>query len=348
MKYAAAGVVIVAGAAAGAYYATRPTGPTTTAATETAPAKINIAYDFAPCEAVFYVAMKKGFFADEGCPSEFGIVPCASAAEMREAIHSGNAIITYSAYEYIPAVDEGADFRYIMGAHTGCHELFVSTRFYDQGITDEKSLAQYLQSEKAAGRKPKVCIGAVGNSPYFFTAFFLENNGMSMDDIEVVSYDWGAILTAMQEGEIDIACEWDTIPRQAENAGIGKIVVDPARDPPYNELYCCFVGMNHTFTQTYPETTMQIVKAFAKAGTFVHNNPQESAEIMRGYGEELCPYTVEDLMACLPHYDYTDAGNLEREKKTLKTYGDATYRAGLIRHDGDWIVENGLMHLYTP
>jgi len=353
VKYAGAAVVVVAGAAAGAYYATRPpAGPIvtteTTGAAENPPDVLQIAYDFAPCEAIFFIAIDKGYFADEGMSQKVEIFPCETAAELRESIHSGHAIAGYCAYEFIPAIDEGADFRYVMGAHTGCHEIFVSNKLVDQGVTDEKSLADYIVMQKNAGKKPQICISAVGNSPYFFTAFFLENHGMSLDDVEIVVYEMGAVPVAMKEGAFDIACEWDTIPRIVEREGIGKIVVDPAIHAPYNELYCCYIGMNNTFTEKYPETTLKFVKALARAGNFITNNPQEAAEIHRAAGEELCPYTVDELAEGLAIYHYDDAGNVEREIKTLQVYAGAAYRAGLIRHDGDWIVEHGMKHLLTP
>jgi len=109
VKYAGAAVVVVAGAAAGAYYATKPGAPPptteTSAAAETPPETLKIAYDFAPCEAPFFVAITNKYFEAEGIPSKFEIFPCGSAAELRESIHSGNAILGYCAYEFIPAVD---------------------------------------------------------------------------------------------------------------------------------------------------------------------------------------------------------------------------------------------------
>ncbi len=97
VKYAGAAVVVVAGAAAGAYYATKPTTPPieTTTAAETPPETLKIAYDFAPCEAPFFVAITNKYFEAEGLTSKFEIFPCGSAAELRESIHSGNAILGY-------------------------------------------------------------------------------------------------------------------------------------------------------------------------------------------------------------------------------------------------------------
>jgi hypothetical protein len=88
VKYAGAAVVVVAGAAAGAYYATRPTAPAE-------PEVLKMAYDFAPCEAPFFVAITNKLFEAEGLTQKFEIFPCGSAAELREAIHTGNAILGY-------------------------------------------------------------------------------------------------------------------------------------------------------------------------------------------------------------------------------------------------------------
>ena len=347
VKYAGAAVVVVAGAAAGAYYFSRPTTPTgTTTAGETPPGTLKMAYDFAPCEAPFFVAITNKYFEAEGLTSKFEIFPCGSAAELRESIHTGNAILGYTAYEFIPAVDEAADFRYVEGMHTGCHEIFVSTRFVDQGIADENALADAIKSAKAAGKKLDVCISTIGNSPYFFVGVFLQNHGLTFDDVNVVVYDMPSVTTAMQNGNFDVACEWDPIPRMAEAQGIGKIILDPAIDAPYNTYYCCYIGMNNTFMKTYPESAKKVVTALHKANIWVGENPREAAEIMRSYGEQLCPFSVDELVQGLSIYDFSKPGNIDREKETLKVYADIIYAAKMTKHDGDWIVANGYEHIY--
>lgn len=349
VKYAGGAVVVVAGAAAGAYYATKPTAPpteVTTAGGEKPPEVLKIAYDFAPCEAVFFVAITNKYFEAEGLTSKFEIFPCGSSAELRESIHSGNAILGYCAYEFIPAVDEMANFRYVEGMHTGCHELFISTRLVDQGIADEDALADYIKNAKAAGKKVDVCISTVGNSPYFFFAVFLQLHGLTYDDVNVVVYDMPSVTTAMQAGKFDIADEWDPIPRMAEHQGIGKIIVDSATTPRYKEYYCCYIGMNNTFRKTYPETALKVAKALTKANIWVGENPREAAEIMRSYGEQLCPFTVDELVEGLSIYDFSMPGEIDREIKTIKDIADIIYKAKMIKHDGDWILATGYEHIY--
>jgi len=336
VKYAGAAVVVVAGAAAGAYYATRPKEQEV----------LKIAYDFAPCEAPFFVAITNKLFEAEGLTQKFEIFPCGSAAELREAIHTGNAILGYCAYEFIPAVDEGADYKYVEGMHTGCHEIFVSDRLVAQGITDEKSLANYLIEGRDAGQKRDVCISTVGNSPYFFFGMFLEQNGLSFDDVNVTVYEMPSVITGMQEGKFDIACEWDPIPWMAERDIGAKIILDPAVHAPYNRMYCCYVGMNNTFMKTYPDTALKVLKALHKANIWVGEHEQEAAEIMRSYGEQLVPFTVDELVTDLTRYDFANPGDVAREQETLKTYANIIYKAGMIKHDGDWIVANGYEHLY--
>jgi NitT/TauT family transport system substrate-binding protein len=353
VKYAGAAVVVVAGAAAGAYYATRPGVPppttettgATSAPAETPPSTLKLAYDFAPCEAPFFVAITNKYFEAEGIPSKFEIFPCGSAAELRESIHSGNAILGYTAYEFIPAVDEAANFRYVMGMHTGCHEIFVSKNFVDQGIIDEKTLANYITTQKAAGKKVDIAVSAIGNSPYFFVGLFLAQNNLTFDDVNIVAYDSPSIPQAMSSGKVDISSEWDPIPGMVAAQG-GKIILDPAVDAPYNQYYCCFTGMNHSFMQDYPQTALKVATALYKANAWVGENPRAAAEIFASYGEQLCPFTVEDLVTSLSHYDYAHAADKAREQTTLHTYADVCQKSGVIKHDADWIVANGYEHIY--
>jgi len=352
VKYAGAAVVVVAGAAAGAYYATKPGAPPpstetmTSAAAETPPETLKIAYDFAPCEAPFFVAITNKYFEAEGLTSKFEIFPCGSAAELRESIHSGNAILGYCAYEFIPAVDEAANFRYVCGMHTGCTEIFVSKKLVDQGIADENALAEYLTTAKNAGKKVDVVISALGNSPYFLFGFFLQKHDLTFDDVNVVVYDMPSIPQAVQTGKVDVGSEWDPIPRMIEHQGLGKIIIDSAITKPYGDMYCCYTGMNHSFMQNYPQTALKVVTALFKANKWVGENPREAAEIMRSYGEQLVPFTVDELVEGMSIYDYAHGGDKTREELTLKTYADIIYKAGMIKHDADWIVANGYEHLY--
>jgi hypothetical protein len=104
--------------------------------------------------------------------------------------------------------------------------------------------------------------------------------------------------------------------------------------------------MNGTFMKTYPETAKKVVTAIHKANIWVGENPREAAEIMRSYGEQLCPFSVDELVEGLSICDFSKPGEVDREKETLKVYADIIYAAKMTKHDGDSIVANGYEHIY--
>ncbi len=337
---AVAALVTILVVAGGAYYILTMPSPTEL------PNVVYLAYDFAPCEAYQFLAIEDGYFEAEGLTDmEFKIFPVESAAELREVIHTGEVWVGPCAMEFLPAVDQEADYVYTNGLHMGCIMATVSNQLYDAGVVDEATFIDWIEEGLDAGEKRSIAISHYGNSPTWLLGATLSRHGLSFGDINMVVMDIAAVPAAMKAGQIDVSFEWDPIPTIIEQEGIGHIFLDNAADAPWNNMYCCFIGVNKGALDKHPETMKSIVTALHKAALATDADPVHAAEVMHGFGAELVPYTLDELVTAVSHYKYDVPSDITMEKATLKLYGDLLYDLGEITHDGDWVVANGYEHI---
>lgn len=365
LKFTATAIVCGIVAGVGGYFsgiATAPPktvtetipGPTTTVTktvpvVEKPPSEILMGYDFAACSVYQFVAIREGFFDRVGLGNvKWGILPCMSVAEFREVLHTGKAPICGEiAYEFLPVVDEGGDFIYLNGMHMGCIEAMVTDELYAAGVKDETSFIEWVKEGKEKGELRQINVSHFGNTPYWWLGIILDMHGLSIEkDVKITVTEMAAVPAAMEAGKIQCAFEWDPIPRVVEREGIGRIIIDQAIHPPWNELYCCFVGVQKSFFKKYPETTKKATMALAEAAKWVEENPRKAAKSFMKFGKELCPYEEDELTLMFEVYDFGRPSDPEMEVRTLKTYGDFMHKAGFLRHDGSWIVKHGWQHIW--
>ena len=190
---AVAVLVVILVVAGGAYYIITMPSPTEL------PGTVYLAYDFAPCEAYQFLAIEDGYFEAEGLTDiEFKIFPVESAAELREVIHTGEVWIGPCAMEFLPAVDQEANYVYTNGLHMGCIMATVSNELYDAGVVDEATFIDWVKEGLAADEKRSVVISHYGNSPTWLLAAALSANGLSLADINMVVMDIAAVPAAMK------------------------------------------------------------------------------------------------------------------------------------------------------
>lgn len=160
---------------------------------------LQIAYvpiiDFAP----FFVAADKGYFAEQGLTIELQSV--RNVDEMLAPLSTGKLDMTQMAVTtgFLNAMNQKLDFRIVAGVvdpkapPAGLPFLAVSKALMDSGAV--------TQVADLKGRK--IAINLRGSALEYLLAKGLEQAGLTLDDVELVTVPGGEMLVAIENGAVD-------------------------------------------------------------------------------------------------------------------------------------------------
>ena len=160
---------------------------------------LQIAYvpviDFAP----FYVAADKGYFAEQGLTVELQSV--RNVDEMLAPLSTGKLDMTQMAVTtgFLNAMNQKLDFRVVAGMVDPQIQAESSTF-----LVVSKALADSGAITKVADLKGrKIAINLRGSALEYLFAKGLEQAGLTLDDVELVTVPGGEMLVALENGAVD-------------------------------------------------------------------------------------------------------------------------------------------------
>jgi len=208
-----------------------------------------------------YIAMEKGFYADEGL--DFDINIFSSNGEYLSAFLSGqlDAISPVSS-EAVLLRSQEKDYKIV---------LVQDNSVGGDGILAKDSIASI---EDFKGKK--IAVDTAGVS-YFFLLQVLKEAGLTKDDFTAVNTDSAAAAAAFQSGNVDVAVSYAPFLQQAADAvEDGRVIYDSSSMPTaIIDLYL----FDTTFIEEKPETVQAFVNATLRGLEFLESNPEEALEI---------------------------------------------------------------------
>lgn len=217
----------------------------------------------------YYVAVDHDFikdaFADSPYDVELEITDFASGAAAVEAAQAGELDILTSGDQMITTaiLENGLPFKVIGNNYTNKKMAFIARG--DSGIKTPKDLK---------GTKVGVTIGT---NMYVGVLAFLEENGYTVDDVEVVNLSAQDSYTAMLNGDID----WTILSGKARNTLLdeeGGVLLGYNGDYKFNE---CVFGVSDEFAKEYPDVVTTLVKVFNDATEYANKNQDVIKEEMK-------------------------------------------------------------------
>lgn len=241
------------------------------AATETAPQTVTLAMGFVPNIqfAPFYVAVEKGYFAEEGVTVEFDygwetdLLKLVGSGELQFAIASGDQVIL--------ARSQGLPVVYVLNWYRRFPVCVVSLA--EAGIDSLGDLA---------GRQvgTPVTFGA----SYIGWRALLEAAGVDGTDIELVSIGYTQVA-ALTEGQVDAAiCYAMNEPVQMQVTGYD---IDIMYVADFINLVSNGLITNDVTARDQPELVRGMVRAALRGLAYTLDHPDEAFEISRQYVPEL-------------------------------------------------------------
>ncbi|MCD7725145.1 MAG: ABC transporter substrate-binding protein [Clostridiales bacterium] len=224
---------------------------------------IHIGYDGGLCQAAIPVAYYKGFFEQEGLQVEL-----TAAEDSRDALAAG--LIDTSAgmiAQWLTSVQNGVDIRFSVGLHTGCAAMVTLPDGVDK-----------LEKGLKIG-----VVGAIGGIYHNIGLRMAAHDGFTADDFTWLGFDSGAILLALQNGEVDAIVASEQLTKQWVDEGTVKQIRSLTTDEDFKNEACCVMGISGKFQDANPVASYKIIRAIYKASKWLaesEENRKETAQIL--------------------------------------------------------------------
>lgn len=220
------------------------------------PIKIGI-NNWPSCE-LWVIAQEKGYFGD----TPVKIVRFSTWTDSLNSLYMGRTDLTSSTdFNTVYYSSRGEAAKIILSSETinGVEGLVIKN--YVDGIQDLK------------GRKIAV---EVGTDEHFLLYKVLRREGLSEEDVTIVSVDSEEGMRRFIAGEVDASFNYEPFLSMAADKGEGRVVATTSDTLNYNSALVA----RDKVLQERKKDYANIIRAWYRAQEFVRDNPQEAYELM--------------------------------------------------------------------
>lgn len=269
-----------------------------------------------PLYSSVYVAYELGYLQEEfdAIGASFVWNEFASGPLVNEAVAAGEADMGFM-----------ADLPAIISKSTGQEIEVVSNVAYG-----EKGLAVLVAADSdiasVADLKGKKVAYATGSYAQHLVALLLDNEGLTLDDIQSVNLGAADQPSALASGEVDAIVIWEQYISMLTSDGTAKVLADGTGVKKGN-MITYFVS---DYAKEHPLVVQAYIKALNRANDFIASNPEEAAAaIADNFGVD------KDLMVkILANFTYTTELS-EADIAEIEKVKNFSLEAGIIEQDFD-------------
>lgn len=262
-------------------------------------AKVSMALLRLTSSAPLFIAMDKGFFAEENLevePQWFDAAHPIAVSTASSQVDVGATGITASLFNMAASgqklaivADKGREEKgYSSSA------LIVTTDNYNKGVTSLEAL-----------KGKRVGITQKGSTFHYMIGRMLETKGMSLDDVQLIPLGkLGAVMAALESKQIDAAILNEPNISKVQRAGYGKMVVQVGDLIPY-QTSAVFYSPEFVKKE---DTAVRFMKAYKKAANYYYDAAisKKDAKKLDEVVTIVSKYVkapVEDIKLGLPYMD---------------------------------------------
>lgn len=266
------------------------------------------------------VAQEKGFFEKHGANVEF-VNFGSNFAQGIEAV-SADRIDIYVNFilQYLKPLEQGIPVKFTGTVHGGCIRVLAKTGSEEVDYTSLRG--------KAIG------VPSIDNPARQFLAVELQKNGINpQNEVEWRVYPNDLLGEALSKGEVQAVSAVDpaiyVVLRNhrdefTEIGGLGH--------GDHALLACCAIGVRDSFVEARRGDTAAFTRALLESAQWVHENPDEAAEIFTAYSP-LDRDILAEIIRSHTHDVHYPAG--DRLIEHLSSYGDDLKDVGILRRRTD-------------
>lgn len=278
------------------------------------PGEVRIGYVPITLDLPFFVAVDKGFFADEGLkviPSKF-----VTTNPEAEALVGGRIdVITSASLEVVFTIEQTAPGQlriFMVQANT-------KDRYIDYILVNKDSPIDSVQ--KLKGKK----IGAFpGSTILTYTKIILSRLGLNPEkDVQIVQLPPSSQIDALVSGKVDAIFALEPIGTTALSKSLARsLLTGPLyyiMDPLPGGAY----ALSSAFTKKNPGLAKKVVRAMDKAVEFIRTHEVEAKKLLPKWTE--IPGEFADKINVIPYWKLS-----EIDKPAVQRLADLLYENGIL------------------
>ncbi|WP_405265269.1 ABC transporter substrate-binding protein [Methanobrevibacter sp.] len=224
--------------------------------------EVTIGYLPSDHDAALFVADSQGKFQENGIKTK--LVQFNNGGDLMTAMASGDVDVGYVGITpVLSSIAKGVPVKVISAAQTEGSGIVVAK---DSGINAVSDLA---------GKK--IATPGEASIQHMLLTYYLQQNGMSINDLKVSSMKVPSMNDALKTDKIDGAITFEPYVSIAEKNG-AKVLAgsqDILPDHP-----CCVVAASDKFINDHPNETAKILEIHKNATDFINNNTDEAAGLL--------------------------------------------------------------------
>ena len=223
---------------------------------------VTIGYLPSDHDAALFVADAQGKFQENGINTK--LVQFNNGGDLMTAMASGEVDVGYVGITpVLSSIEKGVPVKVISAAQTEGSGIVVAKN------SDISSVADF------AGKK--VATPGEASIQHMLLTYYLDQNGMSIDDVKVSAMKVPSMNDALKTNKIDAMITFEPYVSIAEKNG-AEVLVDSAEILPNHP--CCVVVASDKFIKDHPNETAKIVEIHKNATDFINNNTDEAAGLL--------------------------------------------------------------------
>ena len=223
---------------------------------------VTIGYLPSDHDAALFVADAQGKFQENGINTK--LVQFNNGGDLMTAMASGEVDVGYVGITpVLSSIEKGVPVKVISAAQTEGSGIVVAK---DSDISSVADLA---------GKK--VATPGEASIQHMLLTYYLDQNGMSIDDVKVSAMKVPSMNDALKTNKIDAMITFEPYVSIAEQNG-AEVLVDSAEILPNHP--CCVVVASDKFIENHPNETAKILEIHKNATEFINNNTDEAAGLL--------------------------------------------------------------------
>ncbi|WP_407392338.1 ABC transporter substrate-binding protein [Methanobrevibacter sp.] len=224
--------------------------------------EVTIGYLPSDHDAALFVADAQGKFSENGINTK--LVQFNNGGDLMTAMASGDVDIGYVGITpVLSSIEKGVPVKVISAAQTEGSGIVVAK---DSGITSVSDL-----------EGKKIATPGEASIQHMLLTYFLDQNGMSIDDVKVSAMKVPSMNDALKTNKIDGMITFEPYVSIAKENGAVELA--NSRDILPNHP-CCVVAASDDFIENHPNETQTILEIHKNATDFINNNTDEAAGLL--------------------------------------------------------------------
>jgi NitT/TauT family transport system substrate-binding protein len=220
------------------------------------------------CDAPERIALENGYYEQEGLKYE--IVQVGDGEAMNLLTNGSVDGLATLMISLIQPLANGLPVQIPLAVHTGCIKTLVP------GDSPIKTAAD-LKGKTIGGASPAA-------TTVLFAKRYLAGIGFKVDgenaDVDFIYQSAAELPLLLERGAVDAIGLTDPAAQIAQDERGFRAIIDNGSSEGYKDEFCCVVTVRTDTVQNQPEATAKFLRAVQQGAKFVHENPDETAQIL--------------------------------------------------------------------